>query len=143
MGLNDINRNKLQAIIDEHLDNMHNEINEELKASITNENWYMDNDIEAAELTLSNEYYECIQWSPALPDGTPYPLAWIRPDIMNKRLAVPVGQVYYSNKQPLPYRWFNEETFEVCYCGEWVEAQSIDWDFSDAVPQEMSASYTQ
>jgi hypothetical protein len=69
-----------------------------------------------------------------LADGTPYPLAWIRPDIIEKGLAVPVGQVFYGKGKPLPYRWFNEETFEVCYCGEWVEAQSIDWDFSDAVP---------
>jgi hypothetical protein len=142
MGLNDQNRNKLQAIIDEHFDNMHNEINEEMKGSIQDQNWYMLNQIEAAELTLSNEIYESIAWQPTMADGTPYPLAWVRPDIIRKGLAVPVGVLYYGAGQPLPYRWYNEETFEVCYMGAWQTAQSIDWDFSDAVPQEMSASYT-
>jgi hypothetical protein len=132
-----LNQNALQAIIDEHMDNMHRDISEQLKARIQNDTWYMANPIEEAERTLSNIMYDMINWQPNMPDGTPYPLAWIRPDIIEKSLAVPVGEVYYGSSKPLPYRWFNEETFEVCYCGEWVEAQSIDWDFSDAVPEAM------
>jgi hypothetical protein len=142
MGMNDNNKNKLQAIIDEHLDNMHSDINEQLKASIANDAWYMADGVEGAEVTLSNIIYNVITWQPCMSDGSPYPLAWVRPDIIEKGLAVPVGVLYYGGGKPLPYRWFNEETFEVCYMGAWQEAQSIDWDFSDAVPQEMSASYT-
>jgi hypothetical protein len=56
----------------------------------------------------------------------------VRKDLLEKELGVPVGDVYYSEAESLPYRWSGEEEdkFEVLYEGKWQEAYSIDFEFN-------------
>jgi hypothetical protein len=57
--------------------------------------------------------------------------AWVRADLLRQNLAVPVGDIHYSSADPLPYRWVDDETFQIRLLGNWHDAQSIDWDFSN------------
>lgn len=61
--------------------------------------------------------------------------ASIRQDLLSKNLSVPVGEGYYGDKEPLPYRWINETRdyegeLQVYYNNEWQEAMSVDFDFN-------------
>ncbi|MFQ5686297.1 MAG: hypothetical protein ACE5GV_06515 [Candidatus Scalindua sp.] len=56
-------------------------------------------------------------------------VAYIRKDLVIADLSVPVGDIYYSDKEPLPYRWIAENDFEVFLNNIWQSADSIDWDF--------------
>lgn len=63
--------------------------------------------------------------------------AWVRVDLLNKGLAVPVGDdCFYGAAKPLYYRWVDFDTFEVFYNGRWLSAESIDWDFTNKVVTE-------
>lgn len=55
--------------------------------------------------------------------------AYIRKDLLEMGLGVPVGNTYYWEDAPLEYRWVNENHFEVFYNNEWQEAESMDWEF--------------
>ncbi len=120
----------LNNIVNQHFEAMKHEIRHELATRIGNNNqWHTSDSIYHLEATARQFIYNVIDWLPE--KKAEQKLAWLRTDLLEKRLGVPVGEVYYGSKEPLPYRWVNEETFEVCYCGEWLEAQSIDWDFTD------------
>lgn len=60
-------------------------------------------------------------------------LAYVRQELLNKNLSVPVGDVImYHDEKPLPYRWINEtEVFQILYEGEWHKGVSTDWDFDE------------
>jgi hypothetical protein len=72
--------------------------------------------------------YEELGYKKPLPN-----LAWLRLDIIDKGHAVPIGndgeEIYYGGKEPLEYRWVDDETFRVKFHGKWKEAYSIDFDF--------------
>lgn len=53
----------------------------------------------------------------------------VRKDIIEREESVPIGNDYYGEKEPLPYRWFNDKIFQIFYKGNWQKAESIDWDF--------------
>lgn len=54
----------------------------------------------------------------------------IRKSILDKGLAVPIGDKHASPYYDLQYRWLNDdEQFQVFYLGEWQDAESIDFDF--------------
>ena len=60
----------------------------------------------------------------------PWSKAKVRSDLIEKGLAVPVGNEYYDGKKPLMYRWIDDDKeFQVFYKGKWVEGNSIDWVF--------------
>lgn len=52
----------------------------------------------------------------------------VRADILNQNLAVPIGNVYYGESKPLPYRW-RKDVFQVFYNNKWEFAKSVDFDF--------------
>lgn len=52
----------------------------------------------------------------------------IRPDLLKNGLGVPVGDVYYFDSDPIPYRWIGE-IFQVLILGVWLTACSIDFEF--------------
>lgn len=52
----------------------------------------------------------------------------IRKDILEQGLAVPVGDEYYGEKEPLEYKWF-KDVFKVRLNGKWQMAMSIDFEF--------------
>lgn len=55
----------------------------------------------------------------------------IRKEILDKALAVSIGDKYQSPHYDLQYRWLNDDTnFQVFYLGEWQDANSIDFDFN-------------
>jgi hypothetical protein len=56
--------------------------------------------------------------------------ARIRKDLLKQGMAVPVGQSYYNSPKPLWAKWV-KDTFMVYYHNEWVEAESIDWEYWD------------
>lgn len=59
------------------------------------------------------------------------PTATIRKDLQEKGTYVPIGNIMYGSKKPLPYRWLNDyETFQVYYNGQWLNAYSIDFEFN-------------
>jgi hypothetical protein len=65
-----------------------------------------------------------------------YSLVAIRKDLIEKGLGVPVGDAYYYyDASPLPARWINEysdsdnEQFQVFLNGQWLEANSIDFEW--------------
>lgn len=62
-------------------------------------------------------------------------LMQIRKDIQADGYGVPVGTGYYSDSSGLESRWVNEgtdsERFQVLLNGEWLEAESIDWEDVD------------
>ncbi len=132
------NKDKLKALMHQHFHNMKKDINNCIGTQIRNDSWHLSKAIEDYELVLINTYFSSIDWAS---EYEVKDLAWIRPDIIEKNLAVPVGSGYYGGKDPLPYRWLgNDEVFEVLYGGVWVEAQSIDWDFTDALVQDVVKS---
>jgi hypothetical protein len=54
----------------------------------------------------------------------------VRKDLLKKGLAVSIGDKYCSTSQKLQYRWSEDDTvFQVLYCGEWQDAESIDFNF--------------
>lgn len=55
---------------------------------------------------------------------------YIRKDLLEMSLGVPVGNTYYWEDAPLEYRWVDDTRFEVKYNGEWQEAESMDWEFN-------------
>lgn len=59
-------------------------------------------------------------------------LAYIRKDLFSRKYSVPVGNGYYSEAKPLPYRWGEgdgDKDFQVFLGNEWQTAESINWDF--------------
>lgn len=119
-------KNQIEAIATEHFDNMKNEIQEEMAANIVDSGWYMASSLEQAESNFIKLMHNVIEWQ----ENTPtYKQAWIRADIVEKGLAVPVGDKFYGLREPLSYQWLNDETFQVFFEGSWQEAHSIDWDF--------------
>ncbi len=130
------NKQKLIEIAEEHFESMKRDITERMKDQIGNDNWYMSRAIEVYERVLVNTYFSGIDW---IAKEECKNLAWVRPDLIKQGLAVPIGKTYYGSKNPLPFRWLDDdEGFEVCYCGEWIEAKSIDWDFEKPVAKEAS-----
>ena len=63
--------------------------------------------------------------------GFDYKLAAVRPSLIKRDLAVPVGNDYYLGEEPLPYRYTGEdgEDFQVYLNGKWQSAESIDFNF--------------
>ena len=53
--------------------------------------------------------------------------ASVRADLLDNKLQVPIGNSFYGDKAPLPYRW-KGEIFQIKYKNIWQEAYSIDWD---------------
>jgi hypothetical protein len=128
------NKEKLNDVMTEYLDNMKKDISRRMKNQIGNDNWHKHTTIKTYETVLINAYLNCINWVSMY--DTEYPLAWVRTDLIEKNLAVPVGEDYYGDKKPLPYRWVDafydgDEDFQVLYAGVWVDAQSIDWVFTE------------
>ncbi|MEO2054724.1 MAG: hypothetical protein ABGX83_05435 [Nitrospira sp.] len=64
--------------------------------------------------------------------------AWVRRDLIEEGLSMPVGEKYYGGTEPLLCRWINDEgevdldgaNFQVFFEGSWEEALSIDFVFS-------------
>lgn len=56
----------------------------------------------------------------------------IRKDLQEQELSVPVGDKYFFGNGKLKSRWQNEdeenETFQVLYDNQWLDAYSIDWE---------------
>lgn len=61
--------------------------------------------------------------------------AVVRADLRKQRQRVPIGNLYFGGKTPLPCRWRNDddEHFEVYFKGRWRTAMSIDFDFPTIV----------
>ncbi len=61
----------------------------------------------------------------------------IRQDLQEQELGVPVGNFYLFGNEYLESRWINEdqedETFQVFYRGQWLDAVSIDWELVEVV----------
>jgi len=62
----------------------------------------------------------------------------IREDLLNEELGVPVGEGFYRDSAPIPYRWAKEEwekeeeaEFEVFHEGVWQSAESADFEFGE------------
>lgn len=59
--------------------------------------------------------------------------AIVRADLRKQKQEVPIGNLYFGGKTPLPCRWKNQdeenEQFEVFFKGRWRKAMSIDFDF--------------
>lgn len=55
-------------------------------------------------------------------------MASVRGDLLEYGVKVPVGEGFYGDKFPLPYRW-RGNNFQVKYKNVWEKAYSIDWDF--------------
>lgn len=62
----------------------------------------------------------------------------IRKDLQDSVLLIPVGDTYIEfidADQRIEYRWINEDTkeeqFQVFVDGEWLDAESMDFDFID------------
>jgi hypothetical protein len=59
-------------------------------------------------------------------------LAYLRKDLYERGLRVPVGEEFhYFSTRPLRFRWYKDEDFQVYYKGKWREAYSIDWNFTE------------
>ena len=58
-----------------------------------------------------------------------FPLCRIRNDLLQENLSVPVGDGYLFTERLIPYRWIDEDIFQVNTDGEWENAYSIDFDF--------------
>ena len=54
--------------------------------------------------------------------------AFIRKDLIQLELAVPVGNFYYFSTESLLYRWVGD-LFQVLFKNKWRNSESIDWDF--------------
>ncbi len=130
------NKQKLTDIINGHFKAMRLDINKFMGDQIGNDEWHTAKSIAIYERVLINTYFSGIDW---ISKGECKNLAWVRPDLLKQGLAVPIGEVYYGCEKPLPFRWLDDdEGFEVYYCGEWVSAQSIDWEFEKPVVKEAS-----
>lgn len=64
------------------------------------------------------------------PNSTPPKFAKVRADLLKSKESVPVGDHYYNESEPLPYRWI-EGSFYIFHNEGWHPAYSIDWDFED------------
>ena len=57
----------------------------------------------------------------------------IHKNILDKGLAVPIGDKHASPSYDLQYRWIkteeSESQLQVFYLGKWQDAESIDFDF--------------
>lgn len=125
------NKEWLTDLMNEHFDSMKTDISNHMKVQIQNDDWYMAKSIEVYEVVLRNIIFSAIDWSSEYEQKD---IAWVRVDLIASGLAVPVGSGFYGGKEPLPYRWLGDgEHFQILYVGEWVEADSSHWDFSDAV----------
>ncbi len=127
------NKEKLKALIQEHLDNMKNDITSRMNKVIGNDHWYKAKSIVLYDSLIQNIYFESIDWLAEY--DTQYPLAWIRTDIISSGHGVQVGTDYYGGIKPLPFRYLHGIAFQVLYAGTWVPAKRNDWDFTDAVPE--------
>ncbi|MDO8657872.1 MAG: hypothetical protein Q7K55_03980 [Candidatus Levybacteria bacterium] len=54
--------------------------------------------------------------------------AFVRKDLIQLELGVPVGNIYYFNSEPLLCRWI-KDIFQVLVDKRWLNSESIDWDF--------------
>ncbi len=125
------NKERLTAYMQEHFDNMRNDINVRMGIHIGNQDWHTAKSIEVYEIVLRNIYFSAINWTAEYEQKD---IAWLRPDIVEKGFAVTIGTgTFYGSKYPLPYRWRGGSYFEVLYMGEWHDADSSHWDFTDAV----------
>lgn len=52
----------------------------------------------------------------------------IRHDLISSGFGVPVGEIYYFDSDPIPYRWI-KNNFQVLIMGKWLDAYSIDFEF--------------
>lgn len=60
--------------------------------------------------------------------------AKVRQDLINNGLSVPIGPYNYGGEELLEYRWIEaedgiDELFEVLFKDQWLQADSIDFDF--------------
>ncbi len=125
------NKERLKAYMQEHFVNMRNDISARMGIHIGNQDWQTAKSIEVYEVVLSNIYFSAISWTAEYEQKN---IAWLRPDIIEKNFAVTIGHnIFYGSKEPLPYRWRGDAYFEVLYMGDWVDADSSHWDFSDAL----------
>jgi hypothetical protein len=58
----------------------------------------------------------------------PPKLAYLRDDLIDSGLSVPVGNTFYGDKTPLHYK-IDREGFRVKLNNKWQEAESIDWNY--------------
>ncbi len=124
------NKERLTAYMQEHFDNMRNDISARMGVHIGNQDWQSAKSIEVYETVLRNIYFSAIDWTAEYEQKD---IAWLRPDIIEKGYGVRIGTFYYGGKEPLPYRWRGNCYFEVLYMGGWVDADSSHWDFTDAL----------
>jgi hypothetical protein len=116
--------NTVKGLVSDKCEELYQEINEALGQNITDKNWFVG--MEGFEREFLDNIGSCLK------EGyTKELLAWVRVDITNNKWAVPVGVHHYGSKLPLPYRWINDETFEVFWKDCWIEAYSGDWDFTN------------
>jgi hypothetical protein len=116
--------NKVKELVNDKCEELYQEINEALGANVTDKSWYIG--MEGIEREFLDSLASCLK------EGyTKELLASIRADIQASGFAVPVGVFYYGSSKPLPYRWINDETYQVFYSNQWQEAQSTHWDFPD------------
>ncbi|MFN5252152.1 MAG: hypothetical protein ACK5DE_14025 [Bacteroidota bacterium] len=54
--------------------------------------------------------------------------AKIRKDLLDEKVSVPVGDIFYGDASYLPAKWAGE-TFQVYLNNKWLNAESIDWEF--------------
>ena len=58
----------------------------------------------------------------------------IRKDLESQHLSVTIGddtvQSFVTGNEELEYRWIDDDTFQVKYKGKWVNANSIDFEFT-------------
>ncbi len=124
------NKERLRALMQEHLDNMKTDITKRMKKVMGNDDWYINSFIKSYDTVLINAYDSCIDWVSVFEHTD---IAWVKPDIIEKSHAVSVGLDYYGSCQPLPYRCLSENQFQVLHGGVWVDASRRDWDLSDKV----------
>ena len=57
----------------------------------------------------------------------------VRMDLQKSNLSVPIGNLYYGGNVRMKYQWLNKdqpgEQFQVFYLNQWMNAESIDFEF--------------
>jgi hypothetical protein len=55
----------------------------------------------------------------------------LREDLIRDKMAIWLGDGWFWYEKPLPYKWVNDDTFCVFHNGQWIETDSIDFEFID------------
>lgn len=65
-----------------------------------------------------------------------------RTDLLKKNLSVPIGKFQQHSSYPLPYRWLKDDDgFQIFYCDNWEDAESIDFNFLDTEKEIIKAHF--